>query len=102
MMNCSDDKKMAMKKMVLQELLADIDNAESKKLMPKPAVAVEIESVKPMSGEGMGEKMDKLADGQMPEEKMGMMADKADPMMKPSEDDMSDDDLKKLLAEYMG
>lgn len=90
MMNCSPEQKMKLKKMILEELLADVDHAEGKKLMPKPAVAVEIEAVKPVEDldGGMGEKMNELAENK--------------PEGKPDADDMSEDDLKKLLAEYMG
>ncbi len=100
-MNCSDDKKLAMKKMILEEMLADLEATEGKKLMPKPKVAaVEIEVGKP---EAMGEKMDALADGSPEHEAMETPAEEKKEMaMGDSEDDMSDEELKKLMTMRMG
>lgn len=94
---------MKLKKMILEELLADVDHAEGKKLMPKPpAIAVEIDAVKPEPS--LGKKMDALAEGSPEEEKAeGPEVEKAELLAgKPDGDEMSEEDLKKLLAEYMG
>lgn len=76
MFDCGPEKKMSLKQQIIKELLEDLNDKESVKLKPKVAeVSVE----------------------EMPEEKteLAMGDDSAD-------EEMSDEDLKKLMHEYMG
>jgi hypothetical protein len=77
-----------MKRKVLEEILADIDDKEGMKLKPK-------ESVMGSSGD-MEEMNDNDVKGDVVDNGKGGMPEPD------NDDEMSDDDLKKLLKSYVG
>lgn len=73
------DNKLELKKKIIDELMDDLDMGEAKKLGPKE-LSIEAVGVKPGSD-----------DDESPEPNEGS----------PGEEKMDDEDLKRLLAEYM-
>lgn len=95
--------KLALKKQIIEELMSHLDGAEAMdKLSPKPKVGMlEIEA-KGMGDDSSPDSPDDMEEKNEPmSEKMNEMAGIKKEGM-PGDEEMSDDDLKKLLAEYMG